>query len=320
VLSLRYISRLGLAGVAAALVAASPAFAAGCPGADAEAIRWLDKMARSAHEVSYHGVVTFQRGGDDMQVMQVSHSVEGGTTSESLTQLTGQGAKVVRSEHPLECLHPGHRLLRVGEEIKAGNCGVAEHYRFRVSDGERVAGRKALELAIQPHDNFRYGHRLWLDTETGFLLKTELIGDDGQPLEQVRFVDITLDPALPPTALSTSLTLDDFKWLDTPRRPRRKAIESGWAAADLPAGFTVVSTEEELLDDGDRTVLHILYSDGLANVSAFVLAAEDEGIERAALFGASNSFSLVRDGYRVTTIGQVPAVTVERIARSMAPR
>ena len=97
-------------------------------------------------------------------------------------------------------------------------------------------------------------------------------------------------------------------------------MEATWVAADLPAGFAVVSAEEEQLDGDDRTVLHILYSDGLANVSAFVIAADDARTERAALSGAANSFSLVRDGYRVTAIGQVPAATVERIARSLAPR
>jgi sigma-E factor negative regulatory protein RseB len=49
-------------------------------------------MSRSSHEVDYRGVVTFQRG-DDMQVMQIAHSVTGGSTSEQMTRLTGQGAQ-----------------------------------------------------------------------------------------------------------------------------------------------------------------------------------------------------------------------------------
>jgi negative regulator of sigma E activity len=33
--------------------------------------------------------------------------------------------------------------------------------------------------------------------------------------------------------------------------------------------------------------------------------------------GASNSYSTVIDGYRVTAVGQVPQITVEQIAKSM---
>ena len=33
--------------------------------------------------------------------------------------------------------------------------------------------------------------------------------------------------------------------------------------------------------------------------------------------GASNSYSLVRDDWRITVVGEVPAVTVERIAESL---
>jgi len=80
-------------------VAAQSASSAGCPGAEPEALDWLDRMSRSSHEVDYRGVVTFQRG-DDMQVMQVAHSVTGGSTSEQMTRLTGQGAQVERADHP----------------------------------------------------------------------------------------------------------------------------------------------------------------------------------------------------------------------------
>ena len=134
---------LGIGSATALLLVAAQPFAAQSPsgavclGAEPEALDWLDRMSRSSHEVDYRGVVTFQRG-DDMQVMQIVHSVSGGSTSEQMTRLTGQGAQVERADHPLECLHPGHKLLQVGSSLHEGGCGIAEHYRFAVSDGERV--------------------------------------------------------------------------------------------------------------------------------------------------------------------------------------
>ena len=70
-----------------------------CPDDDAVALSWLDKMSRSLRQASYHGVVTLQRGGD-MQVMQVSHMVDDGSSSERLVELTGRGAQVERLSHP----------------------------------------------------------------------------------------------------------------------------------------------------------------------------------------------------------------------------
>ena len=105
-----------------------------------EALAWLDKMSHSAREVSYQGVVTFQLGGE-MQVMQISHSVSDAGASESLTQLTGQGARVTRVNHPLDCIHPGHQLLRLSEEVSQSaklsdatgtqDCGISGHYQFK---------------------------------------------------------------------------------------------------------------------------------------------------------------------------------------------
>ena len=147
-----------------------------CPQADAEALRWLEKMSHSSHELNYEGVVTVQRG-EEMQVVQVSHSAGSGTTTESLTRLTGQGAQVVRKAHPLDCVHPGSKLLQLGEALRLGNCGVAKHYRFKVSEGDRVAGRQAVRLKVQPRDMYRFGYVMELDRETGLLLKTGIYGN-----------------------------------------------------------------------------------------------------------------------------------------------
>lgn len=290
---------------------------------------WLDRMSSAVQNLSYEGTVVRIGADGAAESLKVVHTIQDGVIRERVVAQEGNGLEIVRNGNEVHCILPDRKIVRVEQwndqstlfsTLPTSDLRLGTEYDVVVKRKARVAGRKALELAIQPHDNYRYGHRLWLDVETGFLLRTELIGDDGKPLEQVRFVDITLDSALPATALKTSLALDGFKWLDTPRRPKRKTVASDWSATDLPAGFAVVSTEEEHLENNDRPVLHILYSDGLANVSAFIVAAEDEGIERAQLFGASNSYSLVRDGYRVTAIGQVPASTVKRIASSLAPR
>ena len=89
-----------------------------------------------------------------------------------------------------------------------------------------------------------------------------------------------------------------------------------WEFEDLPVGFRVISTNEEVLPGSEATVAHVLFSDGLANVSVFIAVHEGKSFAATSNVGASNSFSTLIDGFRVTAVGEVPPATVERFAKS----
>jgi sigma-E factor negative regulatory protein RseB len=309
--------RWGTFGVLATvlLVAAGRAGAAACTDADMEALRWLDRMSRSILQVNYSGVVTFQRGGD-MQVMQVSHSVADGKASERLTELTGQGAEVVRVDHPLECIHPGHRLLRLGSDLQAGRCGVAEYYRFRVANGERVAGRQAIRILIEPLDMYRYGYAMELDQETGLLLKSETIGRGDKVLESFQFANLSYAP-------DTGSEATDVNVVHLARHPHpgipSTVGSSGmaWVVNWLPRGFT--QTDHPNVDAIRRT-----YTDGLAVFSVFLerLSREIRPGEGVVRKGGTTSYtrglSLAGQPVLVTVVGEVPLNTARMVADSVA--
>lgn len=300
-----------LSALALALLSLQPA-AQDCPDADAVALEWLKKMSRSSHEVSYQGVVTFQRG-DDMQVMQVSHSVANGTSSESLTQLTGQGARVVRVDHPLHCVHPGHKLLQVGDQLEAGKCGVSSHYRFSVGEGERIAGRKAVRISVQPKDMYRYGYILELDRKTGLLLKIETLGRGQKTLEKFQFADVSFTGET-----TVPADVETVHRANHPDPARESAVLSavGWSTHWIPEGFMVTDSPEQ--DMSRRT-----YTDGLAVFSVFLEQLSEqikpgEGVVRR---GGTLSYTrgMVLSGapVLVTVIGEVPLNTARMVADSI---
>lgn len=306
----------GLARLSLALLViplAARADAAACPDADPVALGWLDKMSRSLHQVSYNGVVTLQRG-NDMQVMQVSHSVSGDSSSERLTQLTGQGAQVERLDHPLECIHPGHRLLQVGADLQAGHCGIAEQYRFSVGDGERVAGRKAVRIRIEPRDMYRYGYVMELDRETGLLLKTETVGRGDKVLEKFQFANLSYTGQIPE---GTEVNIVHQAKHPHPQAAASTVFFAGqWEVRWVPRGFT--ATDNSADNAGRRT-----YTDGLAVFSVFLeeLGREirpGEGVVRS---GGTTSYtrgmSLVGQPVLVTVIGEVPVNTARMVADSI---
>ena len=306
--------RLSASALALLMLAAHTAQAQQCEGADEEALQWLDKMSRSTHQGSYHGVVTFQRGSEDMQVVQVSHSVHGGSTSERMTQLTGQGAQVVRQDHPLDCVHPGHKLLRVSEELRAGQCGIAEHYRFSVSDGDRVAGRKAVRVQIAPQDMYRYGYVMELDRSTGLLLKTATIGRGNKVLEKFQFADLSYDET---SAQGADIEVTHRAQHPVPgEKSTTGKLSRAWSVGWLPRGFT--NTDAAAGRSVRRT-----YTDGLAVFSVFLeeLNREIRPGEGVVRRGSTTSYTrgmrMQDQPVLVTVVGEVPINTARMVADSV---
>jgi len=286
---------------------------AACPETDMVALDWLDKMSRSIRQVNYQGVVTLQRG-DDMQAMQVSHSVDHGSSSERLTLLTGQGAQVLRGSHPLSCIHPGDQLLRLGTPRQQDHCGIAEQYRLSVADGERVAGRNAVRINIKPRDMYRFGYVIDLDRETALLLKLQTISHGHKALETIQFAHISYTADAPVVAEAVVLHEAQHS------HPQSPAVNSEvvrvWSVGWLPRGFT--ATDSSLGIPGRRT-----YTDGLAVFSVFLEYLDrqihpGEGLIRE---GATTVYTrgmlVAGQPVLVTVIGEVPVNTARIVADSV---
>ena len=290
------------------------ASAEACATADEDALAWLDKMSRSLQQVSYHGIVTFQRG-DKMQAMQVSHVVEDGMANERLTELTGQGAEIIRVDHPLECVHPGHQLLQLGAALQAGKCGVAQYYRFGVVDGELVAGRRAVQIRIEPRDMYRYGYILELDRETGLLLKSATIGRGSKILENFQFASLSF------TSEAAPGDGDHVVHKAQHAEPENSMLSLGgahpaWAVNWLPQGFTAT-------DEPSEVSMRRTYTDGLAVFSVFMESLSQDITPGEGVVRSGGTISYTRGMHLsgipvlVTVIGEVPLNTARMVADSI---
>ncbi|NOR37452.1 MAG: hypothetical protein GQ577_11960, partial [Woeseiaceae bacterium] len=188
------------------LVAAAPGLAADEIAPD----DWLVKMASAVQTTNYEGTVNrFQNG--KSETLTVVHVVSDGVIREKVVFQEGDGLEIIRNGNEVQCILPDEGTVRVEEwndqstlfsslpsiDIQFGN-----EYDISIVREERVAGRKAILLAIRPHDEYRYGHRIWLDIETGFPLQTRLVANNGEAIEQVKFADITLDQEIHASALA----------------------------------------------------------------------------------------------------------------------
>ena len=278
---------------------------------------WLNRMGAAVQTTSYEGtVIRIQNG--KAEALKVVHTVS-----------DGDGLEIIRNGNEVHCILPDRKSVLVEEwddqstlfsTLPSSDVRFGSEYDVSIIREERVAGRRAVLIAIRPHDDYRYGHRLWLDLETAFPLQTKLVGDDGSTLEQVKFADIKLNQPIALSALAPSVNTENYRWLTQPSRHISHDIETPWRSDDLPPGFRALSTHGEKMPGSDEVTTHILFSDGLANVSVFVAPADQNTAEGPSRVSGSNSYSALVDGYRVTAVGEVPAMTVRQIATTMTLR
>ena len=286
---------------------------------------WLNRMGAAVQATNYEGTVIRIQDGK-AEALKVVHTVTDGVIREKVVAQEGNGLEIIRNGNEVHCILPDRKSVLVEEwddqstlfsTLPSSEVRFGSEYDVAVVREDRVAGRQAVLVAIRPHDGYRYGHRIWLDVETAFPLQTQLIAEDGTAIEQVMFADITLNGEIQASALAPSYSTENFRWLNSPSRHVSKKVETSWQSTDLPKGFRAVATHGETLNGSEDVVTHILYSDGLANVSVFIAAVDEKGRTGASRVGGSNSYQAVVDGFQVTAVGEVPAMTVEQIATSM---
>lgn len=285
---------------------------------------WLNFMGAAVQSTSYEGTVIRMQDGN-AEALKVVRTIKDGVIMERVVAQEGNGLEIIRKGNEVHCILPDRKSVLVEEwdeqstlfsNLPTSDIRIGSEYDVAIVRKERVAGRETILLAIRPHDGYRYGHRIWLDTETSFPLQTQLISE-GKAIEQVKFADITLNQEIHASALEPSYSTENFTWLRQTSGHNGSHIETLWNSDRLPAGFRVIATHEETMDDSDELVTHILYSDGLANVSVFIAARSGKLIAGPARVGGSNSFTVEQGEFEITAIGEVPAMTVEQIATTM---
>jgi sigma-E factor negative regulatory protein RseB len=293
------------------------------PG-DEEALRWLDKMSHSLRETSYQGVFTYQHG-SAVQSMRISHSDKGNIEREQVTRLSGTGARVLRAEHPLDCVHPGHKLVRIGKLYRAGSgpdgsvegedCGVGSYYRLKMAGSYRIAGRDAVIINVLPRDIYRYGYQMALDSETGLLLKTQTVAQDGRVLERFQFADIRIgDVDQDGTRVDL---LHEAGHSHGAERAPAPAATPAWNVLWLPRGFML--TDAVAGTSHDKS-----FTDGLANFSVFVevlsgLTEQGAGLaRRGGTTAYTRGMQISGRPALVTVLGEIPVNTARRVADSIA--
>lgn len=293
---------------------------------------WLSRMAGAAGRTEYSGTFVFQ-GGMRTETSRIVHLLENGHELERLEVLDGSPREIVRRDDEIRCYLPDLRRILVdrrapGRAFPALLSGdvraLAAHYAIRVAGTDRIAGRTARLVHLDARDAWRYSQRLWADVDTGLILKAQMLDERARPVEQFTF-----------TQLVTGSAVDRREVL-----PRHEESAAGWPVDNLAEGsgqpgvvpwearrgivpgFDKTQEMRRRLQGRDDAVVHMVFSDGLVAVSAFIapLGASQAPKPGSEARGAINIHTRMLSGHVLTVLGEVPAATVRRIAEGITER
>ncbi len=284
-------------------------------------------MARAAHTLKYDGAFVY-RFDNHLHAMRIIHSA--GTTGERerLISLNGPRREVVLDHNRLTCILSDNRSALVEKvhpskqfppNFPINADSLSAHYSFALDGTGRMAGHETQRIIIRPRDHYRYGYNLWVDKKTELLLRTDLLGDSGKPIEQFMFTEIHYLKQVSDKLLEPTMSGKTFSWyaakepdmdttLNTPRR---------WMVANLPSGFKLDAYHRYNSVPERPMVVHMVFSDGMASVFIEKLSTRTDPLVGSSWIGAVNAFGRRLDEHYVTVVGEVPQATVRLIGNSL---
>ena len=277
--------------------------------------RALSLTAEVAHDVT---VASFR----------IVHMVIDGVEHERIAHRGGPGREILRTGGQVSYVLPADdRSFAVAADLPTGpyprrfmrSEDLSANYRFNLSGRSSVIERPAVCLEVHPLDDDRYGFLLWLDEETGLLLRSELRDANGRYLERVEFLSLTVGDSVSEDALQSEIPGVRVQPADeSSAAPAPPTVPVSWKIGWVPAGFRITDAHPREARKG----VHVMFSDGLATFSVFIEAAPQSAAggvfsRNGATVLLSHDLTGARGDYLVTVVGEVPPETAHRVAESV---
>lgn len=287
---------------------------------------WLQRMVNAVHSLSYEGTFVFLHN-DQLESMRIIHSVDQTGEKERLVSLNGVAREVFRDNASVTCIAPDIKSVSIGKRVTGEGfravfsidiSQLSELYAFHLLGEKRVAGRTARVVTIMPRDGYRYGYRIYLDSENALPLKTDMLTVAGELVSQLMFTQLQVYSSSRDIAEISLEGKEYYDWVqEKPRTVVNASNTSSWSFSDLPKGYAITLHLKRKADQYDGSIDHFVMSDGLALLSVYVEKMQDDGLIGGSAIGTINAYGHELNGFNVTAVGEVPALTVEQIARSI---
>jgi sigma-E factor negative regulatory protein RseB len=292
----------------------------GAAHADA-VLDWLNRAAVAAKQQNYNGVYVYHQG-EHVEVLRVLHRIDATGEQEKVEVMDGTPRQFLRINNDVYCHMQDGRNVRLERNtarrffpalLPAQPAGLLEYYDAKLGGTERVAGRPCQVVILEPRDGYRYAYNLWLDKYTGLPLKSRILNSQGGVVSMFVFSEIQIGKAPDAQLFRNDLAgkLVHSASLDMP-------ADIAWNVIP-PPGFEEVQKAVRPLPGKKAPVTHLIFSDGLSVLSMFVEPADSrvQRLRGLSAEGAIGVYAREIDGYAVTTMGEVPNISLIETGNSV---
>ena len=285
---------------------------------------WLVKMAKAVSSLNYQiSFVVLKPGADALPYLWRHGVTEEGVEMEQMNLLNGPGREVLRVGDQVSYFEPTIPPYSLRSSIINGPLPMAflrdpiqlaASYDFITVGRSRVSGRAAQQIRVVSKDKSRFGFNLWLDQETGLILKFNMVDLQGQLLEQMQVTELQVSDNMHPYFERVEVA----KLPDVIALPETAASPRQWEIGFLPQGMEAIKWDVHRLPITGDVVEYVMLSDGLVDVSVYLQNTPNQNNNDLVLRHESNTFLTRQQGQLlVTVIGKLPPQTADAIASSV---
>jgi len=308
------------------LLLSSLAFASDDP--EASAIEWMQRMSQTFQSSNYSlALIRIHR--QQFEPILIEHGLVDGDELVFIDHLNGPQRQALYRDSTVTYFQQDAQTYKVNGVSSPGPIpgvfvkGVErlrQNYRFSVAGRTRNMGRPAQVVRIEPIKPDRYSYWLWMDVQTGMLLRLDTVSPEGEAMEHVQIMSMNIvnEPTphmqqLAQLDTDAAITIPSGNATDVKR-------EQQWVPNWLPQGFERISSNVHRLATTQELVDYQMYSDGLANISIYVNKALSPDAPQAHVEqGATMLYTFTRQGVEIAVVGQIPLETARKIANNLQP-
>lgn len=292
--------------------------------ANDDATTWLSKMKTALSEQQFEMSFVVVHG-NKADPWRWYHGQISGQEIEVLTSLNGPGQQIVRRGDNVTYLQPEQLAYTIQGNVPAGPIPeiirsdiskISQWYDFHLVGKSRVAGLPARLIRVIAKDNNRFNYWLWLHEESGLLLKSALINQQGEVLEQLQVSNLQIQSE--PNELIAEVAKAE---LPEPYNlvPSQSHLVLDWSIGWMPEGFAKVKSDQHYLLGQKEIVDYMMLTDGVVWFSVYVrrLNTGDKITIGEFSSGANHYASHQIGEYEVTLIGKIPPKTANQLLKSI---
>ena len=159
------------------------------------------------------------------------------------------------------------------------------NYELEISGTDRLLDRPVAVLAFKPRHPGRMTLTVWIDEETGLVMRTEERNGAGVLVEELFLTEFEKDPSIPPDLFATeewtgkSVEINQVVACGSISEVQQEADFRLNAPVYVPSGFAL--QQRRVIQHHGQPLVHFMYSDGLSRISLFQRIASTDETQRS---------------------------------------